>query len=49
MEDADADFDEWSSEVDVLRGPKNVDWGARTFDLLDPFGNTIFVMGPLKP
>ena len=20
--------------------------GARTFDLIDPFGNTIFVMGP---
>ena len=24
------------------------DWGARTFDLLDPFGNTIFVMGPVS-
>ena len=22
-------------------------WGARTFDCQDPFGNTIFVMGPL--
>ena len=21
---------------------------ARTFDLIDPFGNTIFVMGPLR-
>lgn len=24
------------------------EWGARTFDLHDPFGNTIFVMGPLR-
>ena len=22
--------------------------GPRTFDLIDPFGNTIFVMGPVK-
>jgi hypothetical protein len=26
--------------------PKNESWGARTFDVIDPFGNTIFVMGP---
>jgi hypothetical protein len=36
-------------KVEVLRVPKDEDWGARTFiDLLDPFGNTIFVMGPLS-
>ena len=22
-------------------------WGARTFDGIEPFGNTIFVMGPV--
>jgi catechol 2,3-dioxygenase-like lactoylglutathione lyase family enzyme len=44
--DADAYFEEWSQKVDVLRPPKDGAWGARTFDLLDPFGNTIFVMGP---
>ena len=44
--DADAYYDEWSRKVDVLRPPKNEAWGARTFDLIDPFGNTIFVMGP---
>jgi catechol 2,3-dioxygenase-like lactoylglutathione lyase family enzyme len=44
--DADAYFEEWSQKVDVLRPPKDEAWGARTFDLLDPFGNTIFVMGP---
>jgi uncharacterized glyoxalase superfamily protein PhnB len=48
VEDADAYYNEWSEKVDVLRPPKNEPWGARTFDLLDPFGNTIFVMGPIK-
>jgi catechol 2,3-dioxygenase-like lactoylglutathione lyase family enzyme len=46
VEDADAYFEEWSRQVEVLRPPKDEPWGARTFDLLDPFGNTIFVMGP---
>jgi uncharacterized glyoxalase superfamily protein PhnB len=46
VENADAYFEEWSEKVAVLRPPKNEPWGARTFDLLDPFGNTIFVMGP---
>jgi hypothetical protein len=32
--------------VTVLRPPRDEAWGARTFDLIDPFGNTIFVMGP---
>lgn len=36
------------ANVPVLREPKDEEWGARTFDLLDPFGNTIFVMGPLR-
>jgi uncharacterized glyoxalase superfamily protein PhnB len=45
--DADAYFHEWSCQVDVLRPPKDEPWGARTFDLLDPFGNTIFVIGPI--
>jgi len=48
VEDADAYFDEWSRRVDVLREPKDEPWGARTFDLLDPFGNTIFVIGPQR-
>jgi catechol 2,3-dioxygenase-like lactoylglutathione lyase family enzyme len=43
---ADAYFEEWRSKVDVPRPPRDEEWGARTFDLLDPFGNTIFVMGP---
>lgn len=48
VEDADAYYSEWSARVPVLRAPRNEEWGARTFDLIDPFGNTIFVMGPVK-
>ena len=48
VEDADAYYREWHAKVDVLRAPKDEEWGARTFDLLDPFGNTIFVMGPVS-
>jgi catechol 2,3-dioxygenase-like lactoylglutathione lyase family enzyme len=47
VEDADAYYREWSSKVDNLRAPKGEAWGARTFDLLDPSGNTIFLMGPV--
>lgn len=46
VDDADAYHREWSAKVAVLRPPRDEEWGARTFDLLDPFGNTIFVMGP---
>ena len=46
VDDADRYYDEWSSKVNVLRAPKDEEWGARTFDLLDPSGNTIFVMAP---
>ena len=46
VDSADAYYDEWRTKVAVKRPPKNETWGARTFDLTDPFGNTIFVMGP---
>ena len=48
VDDADIYYREWSAKVAVLRGPKDEDWGARTFDLLDPSGNTLFVMGPIR-
>jgi catechol 2,3-dioxygenase-like lactoylglutathione lyase family enzyme len=48
VDDADAYYCEWSAKVAVLRPPRDEEWGARTFDLLDPSGNTIFVMGPVK-
>jgi predicted enzyme related to lactoylglutathione lyase len=47
VDDIDAYYREWSSKVPVLHAPMNEAWGARTFDLLDPSGNTLFVMGPL--
>lgn len=46
VDDTDAYYREWSPKVTVLRAPRDEEWGARTFDLLDPSGNTIFVMGP---
>ena len=46
VDSADNYYDEWKSKVKVKRSPINEDWGARTFDLIDPFGNTIFVIGP---
>lgn len=47
VDDTDRYYREWSSRVDVLRAPKDEEWGARTFDLIDPSGNTLFVMGPV--
>lgn len=47
VENADRYYEEWRTRVPILRSPRNEDWGARTFDLVDPFGNTIFVVGPL--
>jgi len=48
VDDTDVYYHEWSAKVAVLRAPKDESWGARTFDLLDPPGNTIFVMGPIS-
>ena len=49
VEDADAYYREWHDKVEIRRPPKDEPWGARTFDVIDPFGNTIFVMGPVAP
>lgn len=46
VESADAYYDEWREKVAIRRPPTNESWGARTFDVIDPFGNTIFVIGP---
>jgi catechol 2,3-dioxygenase-like lactoylglutathione lyase family enzyme len=48
VDDTDEYYREWSPRVTVLRAPRDEEWGARTFDLLDPSGNTIFVMGPVS-
>lgn len=46
VENADRYYDEWRAKTPLKRAPRNEPWGARTFDLSDPFGNTIFVIGP---
>lgn len=48
VEDADAYYREWSPKVEIRRPPMNEPWGARTFGFQDPFGNTVFVMGPVR-
>lgn len=47
VNDADALYEEWRQKVKVSRPPKNEPWGGRTFDLQDPFDNTLFVIGPV--
>jgi catechol 2,3-dioxygenase-like lactoylglutathione lyase family enzyme len=46
VDNADAYYDEWRGKVEIPHGPKDEFWGARTFGLTDPFGNTLFVIGP---
>jgi len=46
VDNADAYYQEWRERVEIRRPPMNEYWGARTFGVTDPFGNTIFVIGP---
>ena len=41
VENADKYYDEWKQRILVKRPPRDEEWGARTFDVIDPFGNTI--------
>jgi catechol 2,3-dioxygenase-like lactoylglutathione lyase family enzyme len=47
VEDADSLYEERHARVEIRRPPENKDWGAQTFDVIDPFGNTLFVVGPV--
>lgn len=47
VDSADAYYAAWRERAAIQRPPRNEPWGARTFDLIDPFGNTIFVLGPV--
>jgi catechol 2,3-dioxygenase-like lactoylglutathione lyase family enzyme len=47
VESADRYFAEWRTRVEIHRPPRDEPWGARTFSVHDPSGNTIFVMGPI--
>jgi predicted enzyme related to lactoylglutathione lyase len=44
--DADAYFEEWRQKGAAPTSPREEKWGARTFSVSDPSGNTIFVIGP---
>jgi catechol 2,3-dioxygenase-like lactoylglutathione lyase family enzyme len=45
VEDLDGMYEEWSERVTGIAAPVLQEWGARTFELADPDGNTIFVLG----
>ena len=34
--------------VTIEEGPTNQEWGSRTITMLDPDGNRIYLLGPLK-
>ena len=44
---ADAYYNEWQKKVTIERPPMNEPWGGRTFGFSDPFGNSIFIIGPV--
>lgn len=46
VDNADRYYDEWRGRVDIKQPPRDEEWGARTFSVNDPSGNTIFVIGP---
>jgi len=46
VDDADALYGEWSANIDIADGPADQPWGARTFTMMDPFGNALYVAGP---
>jgi catechol 2,3-dioxygenase-like lactoylglutathione lyase family enzyme len=43
---ADAYYEEWRTKVEIPKPPRDEEWGARTFGVRDPAGNTVFVIGP---
>jgi catechol 2,3-dioxygenase-like lactoylglutathione lyase family enzyme len=44
--DADRYYAEWRARVGIPEPPRDQAWGARTFSVHDPAGNTLFIMGP---
>ena len=46
VDSADRYYEEWRERVEIPRPPQDEPWGARTFSVHDPSGNTIFVIGP---
>ena len=48
VDDADAYYREWRHVAEIKAPPQDEVWGGRTFGFEDPFGNTIFVIGPAQ-
>lgn len=48
VDDADALYDAWRGQVEPSRAPGNEEWGGRTFGVTDPFGNLLYIVGPVK-
>jgi uncharacterized glyoxalase superfamily protein PhnB len=46
VDDADRYYREWREKIEIENPPRDEYWGARTFSVHDPSGNTIFVIGP---
>ena len=46
VDDVDTYYNEWRSRTAITGPPRDEPWGARTFSVHDPSGNTIFVIGP---
>jgi uncharacterized glyoxalase superfamily protein PhnB len=44
---ADAYYNQWRQKVEIRRPPMNEPWGGRTFGFQDPFGNSLFIIGPV--
>ena len=44
---ADTYYREWKDKVEIGRPPADEPWGGRTFGFQDPFGNSLFIIGPL--
>lgn len=45
---ADAYYEAWRHAVEFRRPPQNEPWGARTCGFHDPFGNSLFIIGPVE-
>ena len=48
VDDTDALYQQWCGQLDLSRSPRNEEWGGRTFGVTDPFGNLLYVVGPIK-
>jgi len=48
VDDVDATYEEWRRQVKIDNPPQDESWGKRTFNVMDPFGNSLFVVGSVR-